>query len=323
MGPPHPSWKKEVQTFRNGHPHATEQLCQLGSAWKAPKWTFGRKFSGVGGAGSAPGPAHIGNPPDSRYATDPVFSFGVPPGDPRASRSLNRTRSAPPGPDFKPPHDPTTPKWSFGTTPRPCPFGSKSAPGPYDIRGGPGGPKYSFPPGPQRGKHLHGNTPSPDYYGPLGRPGNAIGPRVGPDTVLTGDLPKKPPYGPGPNYMPPWNVNGPAYSFRPQLPALGEKPGDMPGGWTLPPQYTYFGYNEYGHCDTFDIPNIKAKLGRKDAVGPDGKPLTKADIASLRKSASMPASKFHVVKTAIDDHPIRAAMTEKLKTESAKKTATK
>jgi hypothetical protein len=146
---------------------------------------------------------------------------------------------------------------------------------------------------------------------------------MGPDTVLTGELPKKPAHGPGPNYMPPWKVNGPAYSFRPQLPDIGEAGPGVPGGWTLPPQYTYFGYNEFGHCDTFDIPNIRAKLGRKDALGPDGKPMTKDDIANLRKSASMPAAKFHVVKSAIDDHPIRAAMTEKLKKESAKKTATK
>lgn len=327
MGPPHPSWKKEIQTFRNGHPHATEQLCQQGGAWKAPKWTFGQKVTGIVGTVNDLGPTGIGNPPDSRYPTDPVFTFGVPAGDPRASQSrLNRGRSAPPGPNFLPAHDPTTPKWSFGTTKRPDPFnpfGVKSGPGPKDIRGGPGGPKYSFPPGPQRDSgYGPGDTPSPDFYGPR-RPEKNPGPRYGPGTVLD-TIPKNPQLGIGPNFNPLPFRGGPAYSFRPQLPDGGDgMPKGYHDGWTLPPQYTYFGYNEFGHCDTFDIVNIKGHLGRKDAKHPDGRPMTKDDMVKLRKSVSMPAGKFHVVRPPIDDHPVRVAMTEKLKKLTEQSAATK
>lgn len=322
MGPPHPSWKKEVQTFRNTHIHSTEQLCQLGSHWKAPKWTFGNRYSDAGvDKGSLKGPQGIGDKAPERHPRQPVYSFGA------APDGLIRNRSAPPGPNWKPRGDPTTPQWSFGTTSRPNPFGPKESPGPLDTRGGPGGPKYSFPPGPQRPAGYgapYEVTPSPDHYGLL--PGRRPpGPRWGPGTVLDG-RPKKPDHGPGPNYAPgPWR-DGPAYSFRPQLPAGGDgDAGASLSGFTLPPPYTFFGYNEFGHNDTFDIKNIKAHLGRKDAVGPDGKPMTKADIAALRKSVSMPAGKFHVIKTAIDDHPVRKAMTEQLKQEATRsaKAATK
>lgn len=205
-------------------------------AEKAPKWTFGGKRKEVL-PGPAPGPAFV-NPPD-KYTREPAYTF--PTGSPPPRRPI----SAPPGPKNVP-LQPTTPKWSFGSVSRPDPFAPEAGPGP-GLRAMPSsGPKYSFG-GRPRAKTSHGG-PGPNDYKPM-RPESARVARWGMPPAGREPPPAGPGPGPGPRSGKP---QGPAYSFRPRL---DEKPVD--DARPLGPQWTYFGYNDFGHsgCDNCKEPD--------------------------------------------------------------------
>lgn len=236
MGPPLASWRKEVRVFRYGEPCCTHMLTQQGTP-KAPKWTFGGKRKDPEEGNLYPGPDHCPEP--QRYANPPAYSF---PGRGRPSRP----QSAPPGPKYEVPLNPSTPKWSFSKVERPHPFAPPDGPGPENPRRPTGGPRYSFgkvPPG----KKVGPPGPGPSDYRPR-RPKSAHGVPMGPPPRPT----KEDPRGPGPTYVPHPGPGGPSYSFRPKL---EEKPDDH---WRqLGPPWTYFGYNDFGHsgCENCHEPD--------------------------------------------------------------------
>lgn len=257
MGPPLRSWRKEVKVWRNGIPCCTEMLTQI--AEKAPKWTMGGKPRDLEAERLAPGPLNV-KPPD-KYPRDAVYSF------PQGRERPERPSSAPPGPKYKPRITPTTPRYSFGKTPRPHPFAPPPGPGPILSHTEPGGPKYSCAPRRPMNFFEGPDTPSPQYYAPK-RPRSARGPRYGPDSAPQrppgappGSWPPPPAHGPGPDYLPPQEPPGPRYSIRPLFP---EKPTEDLRH--LGPPWTYFGYNDFGHSDCAnckDLPTVYAKSDKK------------------------------------------------------------
>jgi len=235
--------------FRNGIPCCTHMLTQC--ATKAPKWTIPHKPHEPHESDLHPGPE--GCPPPDKYPRDVGYTF-----DRAGPPKKRRPESAPPGPRFVPPSNPTTPRYSFGTTPRSAPFGSYSGarpeeptPGPLGAAAIPHGPKYSMTARPPPTKAKGGDAPGPGGYIPRPqRPQSAKGPRFvreNPDIV-----PRF--VGPGPNYMPSQEPPGQAFSIRPPI---IEKEDD---NWRqLGPPYTYFGYNDFGRsdcCNCHDFPNF-------------------------------------------------------------------
>jgi len=223
MGPPLASWRKEIKVFRHGEPCCTHMLTQV--AEKAPKWTIPGKPKDPPVA-PAPGPGFT-NPPD-KYPREPAYTMRGAPQHPRPA-SAPGLRNLP--------LNPTTPKWGFGTCPRPDPFAPSgpSGHGPDKLPAPPRGPKYSIGGRPQR-KRPKSAGPGPNDYRPR-RPGSA---RVtGWGKAPEGrDGPASAP-GPGPPLLAPV---GPSYSMRPQL---DQKSDDH---WRqLGPPWTYFGYNDFGH----------------------------------------------------------------------------
>lgn len=195
-------------------------------AEKAPKWTIPGKPKDPP-VGPAPGPGFT-NPPD-KYPREPAYSFGGAPKDLRSA-------SAPPGlRNIR--LNPTTPKWGFGSCPRPDPFAPSkpSGHGPEKLPAPSRGLKYSIGGRPQR-KRPKTAGPGPNDYRPR-RPGSARVTGWG-KAPAPRDRPLSAP-GPGPPLPGP---NGPSYSMRPRL---DEKDDDH---WRqLGPPWTYFGYNDFGH----------------------------------------------------------------------------
>lgn len=223
MGPPLASWRKEVRVSRHGEACCTHMLTQV--AEKAPKWTFTGKAKELP-PGPAPGPG-LTNAPD-KYSREPAYSFG---GTPKLQRSF----SVPVGLQNLP-LQPTTPKWGFGSCPRPDPFSpsQSSGHGPAKLPGAPQGPKYSFAGRPQRKTKTSG--PGPHDFRPH-RPGSARAIRWGQAPANC----KRPPSAPGPGPPLP-GPSGPLYSLRPRL---DEKPDDH---WRqLGHPWSHFGYDDFGH----------------------------------------------------------------------------
>jgi len=228
MGPPLNSWRKEVRVYRNGIPCCTEMLTQV--AEKEPKWTIPGRAKDPEAA-ATPGPGHV--PPVDKYPRAPGYSF---------PRSKERPSSAPPGRGFmKPKLDPTTPKYSFGTNPRPPAFPGEPGPGPGKACPPPGGPKYSIrlkPP-----DRNQGLGPGPAFKPPISF--DKHGPRYGKER------PQRPrSAGPGPTYRPKLDP-GKSYSMQPR------RPDHDDGNWRpLGPQWTYFGYNDFGHSECVNCEDI-------------------------------------------------------------------
>jgi hypothetical protein len=256
MGPPLQSWRKEVRVFRNGIPCCTEMLTQV--AEKAPKWTIGKRMQDPETMGNpTPGPLGVKGP--DKFARDPVYSFprGGPP---------DRPSSAPPGPRLLNPRlNPSTPKWGFGTNPRPSPFEPQPGPGAGNVRPPREGPHYSMPGRRRVPSKKTEDTPGPGNYFPR-RPRSAYGPRWGVEKPGQ-QRPHRPPNrGPGPSYVPPavCGRDGPSYSFRPNL---QEKPDTDPR--VLGPPWTYFGYNDFGRSDCSncrDLPEFAVSEETRKAI---------------------------------------------------------
>lgn len=264
MGPPLPSWQREVRVFRHGIPCCSEMLCQI--AEKAPKWTFGGKWHDPKRQ-DEPGPC-LGEIPNTKYPRDPCYSFG------RAK--AERPSSAPPGPRNIP-LNPSTPSWGFGTCPRPPPFPGDPGPGPGRLKPGPTGPQYSMQP--RRPERL--KTPGPGFTRPR-CPAKKQGPKWGDPP-----RPERPrSAGPG-HYYYPKTGGGPAYSMQ-------ARPPDKEEDWRpLGHQYTYFGYDEFGHTscancvDEVPPPPPKKKL--------DGS--RSHSVARARRPASAPAGRAMVLRS--------------------------
>jgi len=240
MGPPLKSWRHPIRVFRHGTVCCTEMMTQI--VPKAPKWTFGqlrRQCDEERAAALSPGPL-LAAIPKSTYTREPVYSF------PHATSIMPRVRpaSSPPGPTYVPRTKPTTPRYSFGSTKRPCPFqgeggpGPRAVPHPEDVAA----PKYSI--GARRGTK-ETTSPGPGQYRPRIRDNVRV-----PAWGKGGDSPpvRLQSATPGPYHfeLGMGGKHGPSYTMTPRR---EEKVDDTRR--RLAPQYTYFGYNDFGHseCD--------------------------------------------------------------------------
>lgn len=246
MAPPLPSWQKKVPVFRHGEPHCTEMLCQC--AEKAPKWSF------AGGKGHRVDEEITHNPDfnvithdtsPKRYTKDPTFSFG---------HSHSRSVSTPPnmrsaGLDYCPRNSSSTPFYSFGSTKRPSPFPGQEGPGP-ELRhpAFKDGPRYSMGSrGPQRKRAVLGpDGPGPDYV-PRDLK-HATAPRWGRDDNVRKSRSASV-GGPGPYYFRDAMIHdGPAYSMGDDK----RKAKQDVDKRQLGNQWTYFGYDDFGHTEHGD-----------------------------------------------------------------------
>jgi hypothetical protein len=229
MGPPLKSWREPVAVHRHGIPCCTHMLTQV--AEKAPKWTFGKRPQEHIAESAGPQNAD----PKLTYQRDPVYSF---------PHAAPRPVSCPPGPNYVPSNSPTTPRYSFGSTPRQSPFPGDAGPGPrsYTVPDTKHGPKFSF--GSRREKKKF-PVPGPGTYDKRWQE-TVRSPRWGKDGFAYLQRPRS--TTPCSMYYSPRMVgDGPSFS-------LGARIEHEDDSWRpLGPPYTYFGYNDFGHttclCD--------------------------------------------------------------------------
>mmetsp|Transcript_155598 Transcript_155598/g.290386 ORF Transcript_155598/g.290386 Transcript_155598/m.290386 type:complete len:240 (+) Transcript_155598:102-821(+) len=233
MGPPLAGWRVATATARHGDVCSQEMLTQLGSCRKAPKWSFAPRprVSARETTAQAGGADDVNRDGFSKYKRDPKWSMGKPP--------MLRPKSAPPGPNYKPPERPTTPQYSFGSrrprgmTSEPPTSTDGPGPGGYVPKFG-GGPKHSMPGKPRRPTSA---GPGPGAY----RPKLPDGPKYAyhwgngdPGRRQSSD-------GPGPQGEHGRPDRGLKYSFgyRRETPSHGGRNLGLP--------FTQFGYDDFGH----------------------------------------------------------------------------